>query len=279
MSASLARVALNDPSTLMEVGVWRADQVAAGAGQALPSGHPVLDAQLPGGGWPVGAMTELLQVQPGTGEWGLLLPALGPVSQRACVALVGAPHVPLGPALQTRGLQAQRLLCVHADMPAARSWACEQALRCADVGAVLAWLPQVRAEALRRLHLAAHDHGKLLWVLRPVQARHESSPAPLRLWLESATPAAMHVVTSAASLADGALHEGCVHILKRRGPPLDMPLRLQLQSPALQGLLAAARARAVQRRADETAASALRAVLPMRVASGGPVPQATAVLS
>ncbi len=276
MPAPLPRVALNDPSTLMEAGVWRADRVAAGAGPVLPSGHPVLDAQLPGGGWPVGAMIELLQVQPGTGEWGLLLPALGPVSQRACVALVGAPHVPLGPALQARGLQAQRLLCVHTDTPAARSWACEQALRCADVGAVLAWLPQVRAEALRRLHLAAHDHRKLLWVVRPVQARHESSPAPLRLLLEWATPAAMHVVTPADALDEGARHEGCVRILKRRGPPLDVPLRLPLHSPALQGLLAAARERAVRRRAD--AASDLCPVRPVRVARGGPVPQVNAIL-
>jgi protein ImuA len=29
--------------------------------QVVATGHAALDAQLPGGGWPVGAMTELLQ--------------------------------------------------------------------------------------------------------------------------------------------------------------------------------------------------------------------------
>lgn len=248
--------------------VWRADQLAAAAGTVLASGHPALDAQLPGGGWPVGALTEVLQVQSGAGEWGLLLPALaqllpsdawagsgvarvahGGVSSRSTLVLVGAPHVPLGPALQARGLDAQRLLWVRSDTPAARAWACEQALRCADVAAVLAWLPQVRPDALRRLHLAAHDHAKLLWVLRPAQAQHESSPAPLRLLLEPAMQGA----------TQGAAQEGRVSILKRRGPPLDQAVPLRLHSAPLRALLAAAQARAGQRR--DAAASASVAVL------------------
>jgi protein ImuA len=224
--------------------------MASDAGSVLSSGFSHLDAQLPGGGWPLGSLTELLQLQAGCGEWGLLLPALASLLPSAAqagqghapsrsltnfsvLALVGAPHVPLGAALQARGLDAQRLLWVRAQTPAARAWACEQALRCADVAAVLAWLPQVRSDALRRLHLAAHDHGKLLWVLRPIQARHESSPAPLRLMLGS---------------AEATPHALSVSVLKRRGPPLVQPVVLAMHSAALQALLSAAHARAVQRR-------------------------------
>ncbi len=254
MPAALSLVPVPDPAAFTAAGVWRANQMAVDAGSVLSSGYPGLDAQLPGGGWPVGALTELLQLQSGCGEWGLLLPALGsllPVAatvgviraaasaqaNSSVLALVGAPHVPLGPALQARGLDAQRLLWVRAQAPAARAWACEQALRCADVVAVLAWLPQVRSDALRRLHLAAHDHGKLLWVLRPAQARNESSPAPLRLLLaQAAAPQALSV-----------------SVLKRRGPPLAQPVLLPLHSAALQALLAAAHARSVQRRAAEPA--------------------------
>ncbi len=241
MPPALALASSVDPSAFAGAGVWRADQLAASAGSVLSSGHPALDAQLPGGGWPVGALTELLQVQSGAGEWGLLLPALAQrlsstASPKARLVLVGAPHVPLGPALQARGLDAQRLLWVRTDTPAARAWACEQALRCADVAAVLAWLPQVRADALRRLHLAAHDHAKLLWVLRPAQAQHESSPAPLRLLLESAAQGL------------GAPHESHVSILKRRGPPLEQAVSLCLHSVALRALLAAAKVRGEQRR-------------------------------
>ena len=258
MPPALALASSVDLSAFAGAGVWRADQLASGAGTVLSSGYPTLDAQLPGGGWPVGALTELLQVQSGAGEWGLLLPALGQLLPsdalaesgvartvkdgalpRSTLVLVGAPHVPLGPALQARGLDAQRLLWVRTDTPAARAWACEQALRCADVAAVLAWLPQVRTDALRRLHLAAHDHAKLLWVLRPAQAQHESSPAPLRLLLESAVQ------------GKGSPHESHVSILKRRGPPLQQALPLCLHSAALQALLAAAQVRAAAAKAAE----------------------------
>ena len=41
--------------------VWRGDELGAADAQVIATGHAALDAQLPGGGWPVGAMTELLQ--------------------------------------------------------------------------------------------------------------------------------------------------------------------------------------------------------------------------
>ena len=47
-----------------------------GARRTLPSGHARLDERLPGGGWPVGALTEIITPHPGLGELSLLLPAL-----------------------------------------------------------------------------------------------------------------------------------------------------------------------------------------------------------
>ena len=41
--------------------VWRADALAAPQADTVSSGDAALDAQLPGGGWPVGALTELIQ--------------------------------------------------------------------------------------------------------------------------------------------------------------------------------------------------------------------------
>ena len=52
---------------------------------------------------------------------------------------------PFGPALIARGLPAGRLLWARTDALGARLWAVEQALRCASVAAVLAWLPAARA--------------------------------------------------------------------------------------------------------------------------------------
>ena len=186
--------------------VWRAAELGCVDGVVLPTGHVVLDAQLPGGGWPLGAMVEVLQEQPGAHEWQLLLPALARLAgtHSGPMVLVGAPHVPFGPALAARGLPLERLLWVDAAAPAARLWACEQALRCADAAAVLAWLPQARASALRRLHMAAQDSGKLLFVFRHAAAQHESSAASLRLLL-------------------GGIDKMTVDIFKRRGPPLPEP--------------------------------------------------------
>ncbi|MDO9196780.1 translesion DNA synthesis-associated protein ImuA [Rhodoferax sp.] len=206
--------------------VWRADELGCAAGATVASGHAALDAQLPGGGWPVGAINEILQAQSGQNEWRLLLPAL----RRAApgpVVLVGAPHVPFGPGLCAQGFEAQRLLWIRAGAPAARLWASEQALRCSEVAAVLAWLPQVRAEQLRRLQMAAQEHRKLLFVMRPAQAIAESSPAVLRLLV--ASPLA----------EEGAPGDALqLHILKRRGPPLTQALALPARSARLGALLA-----------------------------------------
>ena len=200
--------------------VWRADALGGTPGATMASGHAALDAVLPGGGWPLDAVSELLQPPGLHAEWRLLLPALVRLQQTGAGALVlvGPPHLPFGPALQAQGLAVQRLLCVQVSEPPARLWAVEQALRCAGVQAVLAWLPQVRADHLRRLQVAAQTHHKPLFALRPAPAQTESSPAVLRLLLACAPAQPVGPVQGADAL--------CLHVLKRRGPPLAQPLLL-----------------------------------------------------
>jgi protein ImuA len=207
--------------------VWRANELGSASDITVASGHALLDAQLPGGGWPVGALCEILQPHSGQHEWRLILPALVRADLGPVTMLVGAPHVPFGPGLADQGLEVGRLVCVTADAALERLWAAEQALRCADVAAVLAWLPQVRAAQLRRLHMAASQHRKLLFVMRPAQAQNESSPAVLRLLLAPTLPG--------VDAPAGALH---LHILKRRGPPLAEPLVLPERQARLGVLLA-----------------------------------------
>jgi protein ImuA len=205
--------------------VWRVEDLAR-TEVVLPTGHPALDAQLPGAGWPVGSLIELLQERPGPPVWQLLLPALvQAISDRpGPVVLVNAPFQPFAPSLAAQGLPGERLLCIHADRPAARLWSAEQALRCAEVAAILAWLPQARNAELRRLHLAAQQNDRLLFVFRGSDARHEASPARLRLLLSGVETLELR-------------------ILKRRGPPLDMPLSLQAHSARLAALLEARKRR------------------------------------
>ena len=56
------------PAVPTPAGVWRADALDAGAAPAFTTGHAALDAALPGGGWPLGALVELL---PATDDGGV----------------------------------------------------------------------------------------------------------------------------------------------------------------------------------------------------------------
>jgi protein ImuA len=215
------------PSDLDIPHVWRVTDLAQEA-CVVPSGHAVLDAQLPGGGWPVGSLVEVLQPRPELHAWQLVLPALAQWVQArpGPIVLVGAPLLPYTPALSAQGLPADRLLWIRVDAAAARLWSSEQALRCADVAALLAWLPQCKSSDLRRLQLAARQHGKLLFVFRPAQVRAQPSPSPLRV------------------LVDG-VDRLQLQVLKRKGPPLEHTLTLQAHPARLQALLDSRRRSAV----------------------------------
>lgn len=204
--------------------LWRAHQLGHQREAGGRSGFAVLDAELPGGGWPVRGLTELLLPHLGVGEVRLLAPALAAV-QRAgrCVMLFEPPADPCGWALGACGLDVQQLVVVRSraglkgrsrELLSAADvlWALEQALRSGHVGAALAWLPLgLRADALRRLQLAAQAHDGPAFLLRDAQARSRPSPAVLRLLLAPAGP-----------------DELALRVLKRRGPPLEQPLRIEL---------------------------------------------------
>jgi len=220
--------------------IWRADVLARSTypGTVVASGHPVLDAQLPGGGWPLGGLCEILQTHSAQQEWCLLLPGVSAVQRGAAawVVLIGPPQVPFGPALAARGLDVCKLLWVKVQTTNERLWAAEQALRCADVAAVLAWLPQVQAAPLRRLHMAAHTHSKLLFVFRPAHTQGESSPAVLRLLLLG-QDTRTHVFRVGAKEVNTQADPDAlrIRVLKRRGPPLTHTLVLPMPGTWAEG--------------------------------------------
>ena len=241
--------------------VWRAGELGSVSQLTVDTGYAALNQVLPGGGWPQGALIEVLQPQAGLHEWGLLAPALAALqlaAPRQLMMLLGAPCLPFGPALGARQLDMRRLLCVQASDAPALLWATREALQCADVGSVLAWLPDARSAHLRRLQIAAHAHNKLLFVFRPLRAQLESSPAPLRLKLEGLEG------------LEGAAHEAGnvrVHLLKRRGPPLALPVVLATRPARLTALLAASRER-LRRRLEEV--TEMAPALPASVSTRGP---------
>jgi protein ImuA len=180
----------------------------------MDTGFAALSAQLPGGGWPLGTLIDLLVQQHGIGELRLLQPALAALGKRPIV-LLQPPYAPQSLALAALGLEPSQLLWVRSGAKASDAlWAAEQILRSGCCGALLFLQKNMRGETLRRLHLAAQSGETLFCMLRPLAAAQDASPAPLRLSLR---PVA------------GGVDIGFV---KRRGPQRDAPLFLPL-TPAL----------------------------------------------
>ncbi len=173
---------------LEQPGIWRASarhpSPAHPAGSHVPSGFSALDSALPGGGFPGGALTEILHDEHGIGELRLVMPALARLSRGGrWIAMIAPPFVPYAPALAAQGIDLSRLLIIHpADSPQAL-WSVEQALRSGTCAAVLAWPSRCDDRSLRRLQLAAESGNSMGLLFRSQTAASERSPAALRLTL------------------------------------------------------------------------------------------------
>ncbi|MDN7408007.1 translesion DNA synthesis-associated protein ImuA [Burkholderia vietnamiensis] len=207
--------ALLKPVESIHPSLWLGSQLARAYGKTVDTGYAALSAELPGGGWPLGALVELLVQQPGIGEMRLLRPALSELSTRP-VALLQAPHVPNALAFSYLGLPMNKLMRLRAPKTADALWCAERVLQAKTCGALVFWQQHIRTEALRRLHLAAQATESLLVVIRPLASAQDASPATLRLGVRP---------------ADGGL---VVDVVKRRGPTRTETLSVALQpSPIL----------------------------------------------
>ncbi|MBI2382830.1 MAG: translesion DNA synthesis-associated protein ImuA [Gammaproteobacteria bacterium] len=173
---------------------------ACAAIRAESTGHADFDRLLPGGGWPAGALTEILHAPAGIGELSLVLPYLARVTQAGGrVGLVGPPYIPYAPALAAAGVVLPRVTVVRPDTADGTLWAAEQMLRSQCYGTVLAWPQRTDERELRRLQLAAEDGAAIGILFRDARHAAQASPAALRL----------HLARTAAGLD--------VEILKCRG--------------------------------------------------------------
>ena len=201
-------------------GVWRGGELEHVVHEVVSTGHAALDRELPGGGWPLGALSEVLHDGVGIGEVRFLFGALARAGEgERMVAWINAPHLPYAPALAQGGLALNRCVVVR---PATREdalWAAEQALRCGACGAVMLWLESSLAGGrrsrgdeyawLRRLQMAAQAGRSMAVLYRSTAAEASSTPAHLRVVLAREA---------------GAL---TLRIPKRRGPPLAAPIVLE----------------------------------------------------
>jgi len=181
---------------------------------AISTGYNSLDRVLPGSGWPVGALTEILPSQAGIGELQLVLPSLAALAWAGKrVVWLAPPHLPYAPALAAAGVDLAHLAVVRAPGRRDALWAAEQVLRSGSCHALLGWFRRAGYDELRRLAVAAEGSAAWVALFRPREAARDSSPAALRIALDP----------DGDALA--------VRILKRRGAPAAAPLFLPVKRP------------------------------------------------
>ena len=183
------------------------------------TGFTALDHILPGGGWPVGALTELYPGSAGIGEFALLLPLVARLTQAGRrVALIAPPYIPYSQALAWHGVKLDRLVLLQPERAADALWAMEQTLASKTLALVVSWPRRAVERDVRRLQLAAETGGAMAVLYRPIADIGQHSPAALRARL--------------ARTADGLL----VDLFKSRGgrpaavtlhPPLSTALPLR----------------------------------------------------
>lgn len=205
----------------VQAAIWRGDQLGTPTTRVVLTGFPELDRELPGGGWPAHALTELLQPQPGVMEWRLLGPAIRDVaSQGKHVIVVSPPKHPHLPGLRQQGVDERLLVWIQAETPAERLWVTEQLVKANAAGLLISWLPQARQEQIRRLQVCAHSCNSPVFLCRPTTAEHEPSAAPLRLQVRHAPDWELHV-----------------HLLKRKGGTHDGLIKLPSVPASLDSLI------------------------------------------
>lgn len=202
-------------SLLQHPNLWRGDQHLTTV-SSVPTGFNNLDAALPGGGWPIGALTELLIKHEGMGELSIFMPALARLSQaQRWIAWIAPPYIPYAPALAAQNIDLTYVLWIKTETNKDSLWCAEQALRSGACGAVLSWPCEVDDRSLRRLQLAAEAGKSCAIVFRAMRHAQQISPAALRLCLEHTAG------------------QPIVRILKRRGSALTTPIRLERMPTAM----------------------------------------------
>ena len=188
--------------------LWRGKDLLNRSGTShdsstLSSGHPELDSQLQGGGWPQQGLVDLLLPHAGIGELRLLLPILESLTQTSYVVWINPPFIPYAAALDAFGVNPHNLLVVQTQTHEETLWSMERCCLSGGCAAVLAW-PEERKlniKETRRVQLAARSGHTLAVFFRPIDAVARSSLAELRL--------ALRPVDSVDELA--------VYIVKRKG--------------------------------------------------------------
>ena len=170
------------------------------------TGFAELDQLLPGGGWPVKGLIEVVSRHKAIGELQLLMPLLRIRSQQKNQSLlwITPPYTLHGPALAQSGINIRNSFVVPPQTRCNNAlWSIEKALQSTECSMVLAWQNWLSARVIRRLQLAASE-GHTLGVL------FHQRPTPH-------SPASLQLEIAAAPFSADGHRQLAVRLLKARG--------------------------------------------------------------
>ncbi|VCU69741.1 hypothetical protein PIGHUM_01804 [Pigmentiphaga humi] len=186
---------------------------------SLSTGFPELDNVLPQGGWPVGALTEMLVPRVGHGELSLLGPLLRRLTAAGrMVALLVPPHLAYVPALIQQGVALSCVKVIRTDHPLDGLPGMEDALQSGEFAALVAVLPPNGLEApqpegtVRRLQLAARLAACPAFLFHTCSTPETTSASQLRLLVDMSQPSRFDIrpIAPAPSGQDTATVTLCV---------------------------------------------------------------------
>jgi len=170
--------------------IWPGNQCySAVPHSVIPTSYPELDEQLPGGGWPIGAIVEILYTQPHRGEVRMILPALkylGNQDSRWQIWL-NPPDRPHGPGLLSWGVPIEQTLVCPDLKPKDLSWTMDQCVQHRGCSVLLVWTEHMDPAQLRRLQLTAENRRMTLFLFRKI-GKSNNLPYPrLKLRVSAAS--------------------------------------------------------------------------------------------
>ncbi|QEI06015.1 hypothetical protein FXN63_09335 [Pigmentiphaga aceris] len=154
--------------------------------RCLATGHDELDRELPGGGWPVSRLSELLVPDDGLAELHAVVPVLHMLTRSSRTVLLLNPPGDCVSALAKMGVARSRLLVIGGNRASEQLWAIEQAAARDDFGALVAWAPaDTNDQAMHRLDRAMRQSQGICLLFRPLSAARDASPAALRVIMQA----------------------------------------------------------------------------------------------
>lgn len=174
--------------------IWRGHSHAFVPQTVIDSGYPELNQALQQG-WPSASMVEVCQHYHAS-EWYLFHPAINALMQTspyAHLALLNPPALPFISGLQHWKIDTQRLLVIQTNSPQEFVTSFCELSQSPACPIVLAWQNQPNTKRaqnlnytqLRKLQLSASEQEGLYVLFRDARAQEQSSPASLRLSIQT----------------------------------------------------------------------------------------------